>query len=57
MGNKAEVESDLVKLVDSHNKIAKRYYDKKQELDSLRNEKKLLEMKIENKLEEYRKLN
>ena len=57
MGNKAEVESDLAKLVDSHNKISKRYYDKKKELDSIRNEKKLLEMEIEDKLEEYRKLN
>lgn len=57
MGNKTEVESELAKLVDSHNKVSKKYFDKKQELDSIKNEKKLLEVEIEKKLEEYRKFN
>ena len=57
MKDKAEIESELAKLVDSHNKICKQYFNKKTELDSIRNEKKSLELAIDKKLEEYRKFN
>ena len=55
MKDKAEIESELAKLVDSYNNILREYKNNQTKLKSIKKEKRELKRAIEEKLNEYRK--